>query len=200
MRHIVGEVFTDGIATAVKVRATLYDSAGAVIATVAAATKPRGIGSSSFRRSPFDIVFAPPAGYDHYSLAARSTSAAETVMGLYPTQFEPVVDTGGVAHFTGEMENGNNFAIDALDVFVTIYDSVGRVLNAVTASTGKESVGAKGESAFDGSFSHHFTGWNRWRAVGDAVAAPGCTAASLEVGCAGRRLVHRRHDGWAMDP
>ena len=173
-RHIVGEVLTTGRHRNVRVTATLFDSAGSEIATK---TVPAMVRHITFlrpdrRRTPFEVTFDTTPGFDHYRLTVQGAGTGiQPIRGLNFTQSEPFVD-GTDGHFPGEVRNMSGTAIDSLDVFVTLYDSLGRVINVAAAATGKEHVGAGGKSSFDATFSNRYASWNRWGALPDAVPAP----------------------------
>jgi hypothetical protein len=173
-RHIVGEVLTTGRHRNVRVTATLFDNADSVIATETVPAMVRHITYSRVdrRRTPFEVVFDAAPGFDHYRLTVHGAGTGTfPIRGLNFTQFDPFVNMAG-GHFPGEVRNNSGSAIDSLDVFVTLYDALGRVINMAPATTGKEHVGAGGKSLFDATFSDRYQSWNRWRALPDAVPAP----------------------------
>jgi len=173
-RHIVGEVLTTGRHRNVRVTATLFDSANTVIAakTVPAMVRHIDYSRGDRRRTPFEVVFDAAPGSDHYRLTVQGAGTGiHPISGLTDTQFAPFVDMAG-GHFPGEVRNNSASAIDSLDVFVTLYDTLGRVINVAPAATGKEHVSAGGKSLFDATFSTRYASWNRWRALPDAVVAP----------------------------
>jgi hypothetical protein len=173
-RHIVGEILTTGRHRNVRVTATLFDSAESVIATKMVPAMVRHITFSRVdrRRTPFEVTFDTAPGFDHYRLTVQGAGTGTfPIRGLNFSQFEPFVDGAG-GHFPGEVRNNSGSAIDSLDVFVTLYDALGRVINVAPAATGKEHVGAGGKSLFDATFSSRYASWNRWRALPDAVPAP----------------------------
>ena len=173
-RHIVGEVLTTGRHRNVRVTATLFDSAESVIATKMVPAMVRHIDFSrgDRRRTPFEVVFDTSPGFDHYRLTVQGAGTGiHPIRGLNFTQFDPFVDMAG-GHFPGEVRNNSSSAIDSLDVFVTLYDTLGRVINVASATTGKEHVGQGGKSLFDATFSDRYASWNRWRALPDAIPTP----------------------------
>ena len=176
-QHIVGEVTTTGSHRRIRVTATLYDSSNAVIGTVSRRTMLREIqrGRQGDRpRTPFRITFEPPVGFHHYRLSVMGISDRD----IHPleqwkvTLMAPTVDGLGVAHFGGEVANQNRMTIESLDVFVTVYDKLGRVINTGIAVTNKEVLANFGKATFDATFDSHFAAWNKWRADPQALAAP----------------------------
>jgi hypothetical protein len=172
-RHIVGEVYTTGDYHGMQVTATLYDSSGDVLGMVAAPTMLQEIEWSRYRRrTPFEIVFTQPAGFDHYRVSVTGEREPVDPLGRMNLSYlSPFVDASDVGHFPGEIRNNNSFTIASLDVFVTLYNDHGRVINVAAAATGKESVGPGGKAVFDATFDRSFETWNRWRAVPQAVPA-----------------------------
>jgi hypothetical protein len=175
-QHIVGEVFTTSSHRRIRVTATLYDSSDAVIGTVSRRTMLSVIqrGRAYDRpRTPFRITFVPPVGFDHYRLAVTGISDRPNPLDRWAvTPLPPFVDGLGVAHFSGETANQNGITVASLDVFVTVYDKLGRVINTAVAVTNKETLANYGKATFDATFDSHFAAWNKWRADPQAIPAP----------------------------
>lgn len=174
LRHIIGDVITTADAfRSVKATATLYDSADALIGTASHRTMLRKLVQRTGLRSPFEIVFDPPPGYDHYTLTVSGIKANSEVLERLKIELKiPYTDDLDVGHFPGRLTNNNNFAIDSLEMFVTVYNAEARVINVGQAATNKVLVPKFDGTRFDATFVDHFASWNRFRAVAQAVVAP----------------------------
>ena len=169
LRHIVGEVIALSEFRRTRVSATLHDSSDVILGEVSARTMLRSLEGG---RSPFELVFDPPPGFDHYRLSVSGVNEpVNPVARLFKRQLTPFVDDLSVGHFPGSVTNNNTFAIESLEVFVTLYDSIGRVINVAAAETSKDSMGPGGKALFDATFGDHYANWNRWRVVTQALRA-----------------------------
>lgn len=179
-RHIVGEVLAIRWSYRnVQVVATLHDGMGGVIGSASKRIMLRVLRQRYQTRSPFEIVFDPPPGFDHFSLSVAGNRAFDPpAPGLKFVEQGSYVDDLGVRHFRGHVYNRDPYAweptIDSLQVFVTVYDSLVRVINVGVADTNKVSLAPDERASFDAAFADHYAQWNRWRATGQAlpVASP----------------------------
>lgn len=151
--HIPGEVLNSSAQNrTVRVTATLYNSANTSIGSVTVDTL-RSVVPSRWR-SPFDVVFTPPAGYHHFSITLSSTTtSAAVVTGLATTPGNPTVDGSGARHHPGSVRNDNTYSVRSVQVFATLYDAWGKVVNVgkvtPSLSAGGGWLGSGASTSFD---------------------------------------------------
>ena len=129
---IVGEVRNDATASAesVQVTATFYDDSGTSLGTASSTAYQRILAPG--QKSPFKIVCPCPQGYDHHTLSVRCGFTMEQPLAL-PQLFNVSEYhdecAGGWLYFFGEVGNTTDRNIEAVQVVVTLYDALGRVIN-----------------------------------------------------------------------
>ncbi len=134
----------------VTVRARLYDAAGHLLATWTKAAYAPVLGALA--RSPFLIVGAAPAGFDH---AVLSVASAPTTSA---TPFIPsVTGTGGgmVAGswtVTGTVRNSTSTTMRSVRVLVTEYDTLGNVIGVAYVTPSASTLGPGKTATFSASF------------------------------------------------
>ncbi|MEP7158814.1 MAG: hypothetical protein ABI797_05260, partial [Chloroflexota bacterium] len=142
------------------VTATLYDSAGQVLAT-------RGEWAwinvlPGRNRSPFHIALARPAGYHHYSVAVNySQVTTDQVVGNLPISSSTRGTDGSGIWFRGSFTNQNAFLTHWTTSLTTLYDTWGDVMNTDTSWASPIDVPSQVTGSYEARFSEHYQGWNR---------------------------------------
>lgn len=163
--RIVGEVInaSEGPATGIGVQVIYHYSDGHRVVrpmTPTIVNPVRVLG-----RSPFNITDAiPHAGgrrFIGYSLhPAHLGGCCSPVEGLYAGPL-PRFHADGVHHYPGTIRNGHSFPVESPMGIVTLYDSLGRVLNARFAPAEASSLEPGEETTFDVTFPGGVSGVNR---------------------------------------
>ena len=150
--HIVGEVLNRGTTALrpITVTATLYDRANAVIGTAAAVPAPLPVGPGG--RAALDITIQnPPAGLDHFGLAASAQVTSEAVpSGLEPVNPTSAADpTTGLVRVTGQVRNTSAEVRRAIVVVAVFYDASGKVVRVGAAQTNPPDLPPGGAAPFE---------------------------------------------------
>jgi glucose/arabinose dehydrogenase len=159
--HIHGEVLNNrGYSQRlVRVEATFYDAAGAVLGKQAAYTHVDVLRRRT--RSPFAISAAAPKGYARYSLSVTGQRTEQAVVGkLAITANRSGTDADGL-WLRGDFTNRNSYAVRSASSVATLYDAWGRVLNTARAPTTPTQIAAGRTGSFGLSFADHYLGRNR---------------------------------------
>jgi len=131
---VVGEVRNDtaGNVRSVRVTATYHDGSGGVLGTASAYTKHSILVPG--RKSPFLILYEPPAGYAGYDLAVTYSATDLTpAPQLLLRSVRQIPDEPGWLTLIGEVENPAASNVEYVEVFLTLYDAGGKVLNLGSA-------------------------------------------------------------------
>ena len=163
--RIVGEVLngTNG-PTGIGVQVVYHFSGGHLVERPIRPTIVNPV--AALGRSPFNIADAiPDAGgrrFIGYSLRTDQLEGccSKPLEGLYAGPL-PRFHAGGVHHYPGKIRNGHSFAVESPMGVVTLYDSLGRVLNTRFARAEASSLEPGGETTFDVTFPGGVSGVNR---------------------------------------
>jgi len=128
--HVIGEVQNtgDGALWLVKITATFYDSAGAVVATDFTFTMLWILHPG--QKSPFDILLsdiAQSAKVDHYELEISYEQYESLPVGLEILSHSKYEDSIGYIHVVGEIKNIGDRDAHMVFIAATFYDSSGKV-------------------------------------------------------------------------
>ena len=150
--HIVGEVVNRGTTALrpITVTATLYDRTNAVIGSAAAVPAPLPVGPGG--RTAFDVTIQnPPAGLDHFGLAASAQVTSEAV----PSRLEPVNPTSaadpatGLGRVTGRAGNTSAELRRGCGVVAFFYDASGKVVRVGAAQPNPPDLPPGGAGPFE---------------------------------------------------
>lgn len=127
--HVVGEVqnVSAGNIEFVKVNLDELDSNGGLLGTDYSYAQLDRMKSNE--KSPFDVLFEPPSGYDHYrisSVTADSTSSPAN-HNFTVQETNRYVDSADYQHIVGTVTNNNATTDQFVQVVATMYDAAGTV-------------------------------------------------------------------------
>ena len=169
-RHVVGEALnnTNAKRTYVEIDATLYNSSNKVVGTDFTYTWVDILGPH--QRSPFELIFDPPAGYDHYRLTVSSSTTSQApIQKLHIAKGVPSTDGIGYRHYPGEITNNNSFSVQFTEAIVTLYDKRGAVKNVDFTFTSPDQLGPGDTAPYDATFGSHYAGVNRYVVLAQAI-------------------------------
>jgi Tectonin domain len=130
LMHVVGQVVNNGpgIASAVELSLNFYSSSNALLGNAVATASIDDMNPGD--RSPFEEVFAPPTGYDHYGVSAISPSEFPVAPNHYfsTTVTGRSIDALGDTHFVGTVRNNNTTTATFVNVVFTFFNASGTVV------------------------------------------------------------------------
>jgi Fibronectin type III domain len=129
--HIVGEVANSGTQDAnfIELDFNLYNAAGTLLATDFTFTLVDILAPDE--RSPFDEIFTPQPGYDHYSITISPASTTSQPNHNFNTKVtNTFTDSVGFQHIVGTVTNNNVTADTFVEVIFTFYDCTGKTVAA----------------------------------------------------------------------
>jgi hypothetical protein len=131
-RHIVGEVKNIGAQASEfnRIDFNFYDASGTLLQPDFTYTAVDVLAPGEL--APFDEIFTPPAGYDHYAIASTEASPASTPPNHnFATQItNRFTDAGGYQHIVGSVTNNNTGTDTFVKVVFTFYDCSARAVDA----------------------------------------------------------------------
>lgn len=129
--HIAGEVINDGTRNAdfIEITARLLDASNRQLGSERAYTLLEIVAPGE--KTPFHLVFEPPAGYDHYSLGVSGTDTSMAPNHNFTVRVtNTTVDEFGDRHLQGEVTNNNETRAEGVQIVFTFYDERGTVVEA----------------------------------------------------------------------
>ena len=126
--HIVGEVenLSTTAAESVQVDAQLLAADGSFLDFEVAGSRVNVLKAGT--KSPFDIMFQPPPGYDHYTLTVRADDALRSPNYNFTTVVDNEFTDGAGRHIVGRVTNGNTTPAEFIAVNYTFYNAAGTVV------------------------------------------------------------------------
>ena len=125
--HIVGEVANNGpgVASIVDLNFNFYSSGGTLLATDFTFATVNDLNPGE--KSPFEDIFMPPAGYNHYTITSISPAsfASAPNHNFTTTITNRFVDVIGDTHFVGTVRNNNTTTASAVNPVFTFYNGAG---------------------------------------------------------------------------
>ena len=126
--HIVGEVenLSATAAESVQIDAQLLAADGSFLDFEVASSRLTVLRGGA--KSPFDVLFQPPAGYDHYTLTVRGDDALRSPNNNFTTVVDSEFTDGAGRHIVGRVTNNNTTPAEFIAVNYTFYDAAGTVV------------------------------------------------------------------------
>jgi hypothetical protein len=130
--HIVGEVKNTGSENAqfIQVNFNFYSASGTLLKTDFTFTTIDVLAAGEL--SPFDEIFTPPAGYDHYAIVSINPSSTSALPNHnFTTQItNQFTDSIGARHIVGSVTNNNNSSDTYVQIVFTFYNCSGQAFDA----------------------------------------------------------------------
>jgi hypothetical protein len=127
--HVVGEVknVSAGNIEFIKINLDELDSSGTLLGTDFTYAQLDKMKSNE--KSPFDVLFEPPMGYDHYRISSVTADATSSGVNHNFTvqQTNDYVDSAGYRHLVGTATNNNTTTAQFVQIIATMYDASGIV-------------------------------------------------------------------------
>lgn len=153
----------------VQIIGTLYDGDGKVIN--ASSTSAFSTILAPGQRSPFQLrfrrYFTPGSSSDSLDYVGDpvlvvdyQTTSESPVSGL--EIINDRAEMGGNLHILGEVRNNNTRAVRSVEVFATLYNEAGQVINAAKGYVEGRDIEAGATAPFDLTFESHFTDWHHY--------------------------------------
>jgi hypothetical protein len=129
--HVVGEVLNTGTAYAdfVQIDLNFYNASGTLLATDFTFTTADVLAPNE--RSPFEDIFKPQPGYDHYSISINPSSTTAPPNHNFNVQVtNTFTDSIGDQHLVGTVTNNNSTADTFVEVIFAFYDCGHKTVDA----------------------------------------------------------------------
>ncbi len=150
--HVVGEVQNTGSDTvsSVEVAATFYNSSSNIVYTQISSSSPFFMLPNS--KSPFNVketILTLIPQIKTYKLRVSFTPADSIQQGLEITSSTSRIDSAGVYHLVGEIQNIGMGAATTTEIYATFYDSSGKVVDTSYAFADSGRIASGDSSSFD---------------------------------------------------
>jgi hypothetical protein len=175
--HIVGELINNSntVADLVKVAVNYYDISGNVLGTDSTYSTLTTMDPG--QASPFEFIFEPPIGYDHFAITSITAEAASQTANTYfaVKVTNMYVDASGTTHYVGTVTNENSTSSSSVLITLTGYNGEGQAVGTDLTHPNTDSSGdmtARETAPFDLTVASYEPTFSNYRVVAESANAP----------------------------
>jgi glucose/arabinose dehydrogenase len=150
--RLVGEVYNNSSKSVgpVFVTAKLYNASNHLLATRKVRTTLSYIASHG--RSPFLISGSVPAGFNHWTYGVSAPVTSKWVGAPTVTVSSSGLNGSGHWAIAGSVKNAYSTSVNSLRLGITLYDSLGNVLDVARASVGRTTLSHGSSTTYSATF------------------------------------------------